>query len=117
MAAGSVLVELFDSSDSIEDRLLKYTLAGGRLKEALRSRKQEKKLRTFAQPVLTLIICVHVYRSRKSHATSYIERAHKYKTNSCIIVKENTVIRNFVYIKRSRTLGESHTPFITLSKI
>ena len=45
MAAGSVLVELFDSSDSIEDRLLKYTLAGGRLKEALRSRKQEKKVK------------------------------------------------------------------------
>ena len=41
IAAGSVLVELFDSSDSIDDLLLESTLAGGRLKEALRSGKRE----------------------------------------------------------------------------
>ena len=73
IAAVSVLVELFDSSDSIDDLLLETTLAGGRLKEALRSGKQEKKLKAFTQPVLTLMVCVSVYSSRKSHATSYIE--------------------------------------------
>lgn len=36
---GSVAVELSDSNDSIEDRLLMSTLPGARLKEELRSRK------------------------------------------------------------------------------
>ena len=42
IAVGSALVELFDSSDSIDDLLIKstVTLAGGRLRSA---RKQEKK--------------------------------------------------------------------------
>lgn len=58
IAAGSALVELFDSSDSIDDLLLMFTLAGGRLKEALRSGKQEKKnVKKFAQPTVTLIVC------------------------------------------------------------
>lgn len=51
-------MELFDSSDSIDDLLLMFTLAGGRLKEALRSGKQEKKnVKKFAQPAVTLIVC------------------------------------------------------------
>ena len=41
IAAGSVLVELFDSSDSIDDLLLDSTLAGGRLKGGFRSGKRE----------------------------------------------------------------------------
>ena len=43
IAAASVPVEFFDSSDSIGDRLLVSTFSGGRLKEGLRSRIQEKK--------------------------------------------------------------------------
>ena len=43
IAAASVPLELFDSSDSVDDRLLASTLSGGRLKEGLRSRIHEKK--------------------------------------------------------------------------
>lgn len=98
MAAGSVLVELFDSSDSIEDRLLKYTLAGGRLKEALRSRKQEKKVKNVRATGPNLnYLCTCLPFAKVARHIIYIERAHKYKTNSCISC-ESTVISNFAYI-------------------
>ena len=42
IAAASVPVELLDSSDSIDDRFLTFTLSGGRLEERLRSKIQEK---------------------------------------------------------------------------
>ena len=53
--AASVPVELLDSSDSIDDRLLMCTLSDGRLEEGLRSKIQEKtamikKLRASARP-------------------------------------------------------------------
>ena len=56
IAAASVPLEVFDSSDSIDDRLLVSSLSGGRLKEGLRSKIQGKKtatiskLRAFARP-------------------------------------------------------------------
>ena len=42
IAAASVPVELLDSSDSIDDCLLMFTLSGGPLEEGLRSKIQEK---------------------------------------------------------------------------
>ena len=42
IAAASVPVELLDSSESVDDRPLMFTLSGGRLEEGLRSKIQGK---------------------------------------------------------------------------
>ena len=42
IATASVPVELLDSTDSIDDRRLMFTLSGGRLEEVLRSKIQVK---------------------------------------------------------------------------
>ena len=42
IAAASVPVELLDSTESTDDRLLMFTLSSGRLEEGLRSKIQEQ---------------------------------------------------------------------------
>ena len=60
-------MELFDSSDSIDDLLIKstVTLAGGRLRSA---RKQEKKVENVcATGGNANCLCIQLFRQRLSH--------------------------------------------------
>ena len=69
ITAGSVPLEVFDSSDSIDDLLLKSTLAAGRLKEALRSGKQGK------QKQKNKLIVVYMFTVLESHTPHHTSNA------------------------------------------
>lgn len=101
-------MELFDPSESIEERLLKSTFPGGRLKEALRSRKQVKKKNnnkqvknvcaTVRPTVHANCLCICLLPSQVTRHVMQRAHALSNKMDNYIIVLGATAISNFARI-------------------